>query len=663
MIKLIVQDNEKILSEFEQKEGDKEISIGRAPGCSIRLDDNAVSRLHAIIHYTNDNWVIEKKTNSGTVSINGETIENAILSGSENIKIGKFLLYVQKAEIPGVASFDGISDYDGVDVENEKTSFVAIASTVGFFRFEPDSANVSEFVMKNNLAVFGRGSNCDVVLTEKRASRKHVEIRRQGLSFFLKDLNSANGTLLNGQLVKDEIELVPGDNIEIGECKFQFSIENKDFFSKQNEFLPVPSYLAEENSTDINSSQLPMDSGAQTQAFGEQQGADAFQFSVNAQEPEEKSLFKKLLKKYRALPPRQRYLVILISFAFIVALLGGEEDQKSKSPKNTVKMGQDGKPLRIFSNLSADKKKFVKKAYDDLLAAQEKKDYGKVIESASKIFTYLDDYNQTKSLELLAKKAIEEQEQKEREKKQQERQEKIRKEVLALEDKGKETYIKALKDSKFREELFKIVQEIYSKAPNNRLAEEWTTGIKEKEAEEKREKEIARQKEALKQKAELALSNVEKIFSETRYVLALSEAEKLKEIGYSEKEYLDKVEELKERVLAKLAAIIDPLLQDAEAQNKEGGDLVKSKDLYMQVLKVDPANQKAIAGLNDIRDRLHARAKRLYAEAILAESISDLMEAKDKYSKCLRTAPEDDVYKKKCKNKMLKYESFNEEQI
>ena len=81
----------------------------------------------------------------------------------------------------------------------------------------------------------------------------------------------------------------------------------------------------------------------------------------------------------------------------------------------------------------------------------------------------------------------------------------------------------------------------------------------------------------------------------------------------------------------------------------------------MQVLKVDAQNHDAVSGLEEIREVLHIRAKRLYAEAILAESINDLAEAKDRYQKCLKTAPEEDMYKIKCKNKMLKFESFNQE--
>ena len=132
----------------------------------------------------------------------------------------------------------GVIETGATGSEEGRTRFVQ-SGVSALFRMEPGSANLDEFLMEKDVALFGRGSNCDVVLTEKKASRKHFEVRRQGLSFFLKDLNSANGTVVNGNAVT-ETELVAGDVIQVGESRIQFSIENKEFFARQDQFLPVP---------------------------------------------------------------------------------------------------------------------------------------------------------------------------------------------------------------------------------------------------------------------------------------------------------------------------------------------------------------------------------------------------------------------------------------
>ena len=52
-------------------------------------------------------------------------------------------------------------------------------------------------------------------------SRAQAVIECEGSRFILRDLNSTNGTLVNGNPVT-EIELQPGDVIEMGEMQMEF---------------------------------------------------------------------------------------------------------------------------------------------------------------------------------------------------------------------------------------------------------------------------------------------------------------------------------------------------------------------------------------------------------------------------------------------------------
>lgn len=668
MIRISVFYDGKAVTEFEQAAGDKEITIGRAPGCSVRLDEASVSRLHVLIRHANNAWVLERKASFGAVLLNGAEVENARLEGGEEISIGKFSLRI---DIEGEAAPDEAAAADKSsssvpsvassfsDDESGRTKFIS-SGVNALFRFEPGAANVGDFLLESEVAVFGRGSNCDVVLTEKKASRKHCEVRRQGLSFFLKDLNSANGTMVNGNTVT-EVELVPGDVIQIGEAKCQFSIENKDYFNRQDQFMPVPSHLEDQALVEAPGDQMPAGDGMAMPGISgvAAGGVGPDGLPLPAEAPEPADLFGKL--KYRWFkipkPQRMRYLTILVVFSLITALLGGpDEEQTKKKPKPVMK---DGKIVRTIDLLAPEKKRFVITTYKELVGAHEKRDFQKMLELTAKILTYVDEYNDTKSFETLAKKGLEEIEEARRMKEAREKQEALRKEVAALEEKGRAIFEKALEDPKFRTDLDSMIQEIYSKDPNNRLAQEWKVKIKQKEDDERQAAEVARQKELLRQKAEDAFAAVERTFKSEKYVQALAEVDKLGDIGYSEKEYLDKVEALREQIRTSLSNVINPLMADANAQRGEGGDLVKAKELFMQVLKIDSNNKEALAGLEAIRETLHMRAKRFYAEAILAESISDLNEAKEKYEKCLRTAPEEDVYKKRCRTKLSRFDAFS----
>lgn len=662
MIKISVYYEDRSVTEFEQSD-EKDISIGRAAGCSIPLDEASISRLHAVIRFHNDKWVLERKANFGAVLLNGQEVENAALEGGEEITIGKFSLRVNidyetgggEASLPLASVYQ--EDGDG------RTQFVT-TGVKALFRFEPGSANVAEFLMEKDVAVFGRGSNCDVVLTEKKASRKHFEVRKQGLSFFLKDLNSVNGLLVNGQKVT-EAELVPGDVIEVGASKVQFIVENKDYFSQQDNFMAVPAHL-QGGMGGGGQFPSPIDL-VQPPSYGYDPNAGADQFGMGGMaggaapsaEPQiaPTDLIGKLKFKWSQIPKpqRMRYLTIVVIGLAVMAFLG--EPDKPKTKKTTAT--KTGASSRGYEQLTPAKKKLVRETYAQLLSAQEKKDYTRMQDTARQILTYVDNYKDTKQYEIMATKKIEEIEEERRRKETDALMEARRKEVKALEEKGAPVYEKALGDPKFRTELDSIIQEIYMKDPSNRLAQEWKDGIKRKDQQDREDAAAAAQKEEHRQRAEDELAAVQATFKNDQYIKALAEANKLADNGWNEKDYLDRVEGLKNEIKAKLSSVIDPLLREATNQRQEGGDLVKANEAYNQVLKVDSTNKEALNGKAAIKEILHTRAKRFYAEAILADSISDLNEAKDKFEKCLRTAPDDDIYKKRCRTKLNRFDYFN----
>ena len=67
----------------------------------------------------------------------------------------------------------------------------------------------------------GRLPGNDVLVADPKASRKHAEIRPAGNGFILVDLQSTNGTRVNGTNVGEHV-LVDGDRIAIGATEFRF---------------------------------------------------------------------------------------------------------------------------------------------------------------------------------------------------------------------------------------------------------------------------------------------------------------------------------------------------------------------------------------------------------------------------------------------------------
>ena len=68
----------------------------------------------------------------------------------------------------------------------------------------------------------GRGESVDIRLEDPFASSSHCRIVRQGELLVLEDLNSTNGTFLNGEEVRGPQPLHPGDRISIGDNEFEY---------------------------------------------------------------------------------------------------------------------------------------------------------------------------------------------------------------------------------------------------------------------------------------------------------------------------------------------------------------------------------------------------------------------------------------------------------
>ena len=64
----------------------------------------------------------------------------------------------------------------------------------------------------------GRSPENDIQIQDNYVSRKHLELNKKGNKYFIKDLNSANGTFLNGKKISPQVArgVKEGDTIVIG---------------------------------------------------------------------------------------------------------------------------------------------------------------------------------------------------------------------------------------------------------------------------------------------------------------------------------------------------------------------------------------------------------------------------------------------------------------
>ncbi len=85
-------------------------------------------------------------------------------------------------------------------------------------------ADGSRYPVAKSVVTLGRALDNDVVLEDTRVSRYHAELRLREGRYYLRDLRSTNGTLVNGRPVVEE-PLKPGDLVSLGGLELLFQAE------------------------------------------------------------------------------------------------------------------------------------------------------------------------------------------------------------------------------------------------------------------------------------------------------------------------------------------------------------------------------------------------------------------------------------------------------
>lgn len=77
--------------------------------------------------------------------------------------------------------------------------------------------------------IIGRGKKCGISIADKYMSAKNSRIFKTAGKFYIEDLDSTNGTYLNGEPLGDKaVELLDGDKITVGRVRFLFVRPMKD---------------------------------------------------------------------------------------------------------------------------------------------------------------------------------------------------------------------------------------------------------------------------------------------------------------------------------------------------------------------------------------------------------------------------------------------------
>jgi pSer/pThr/pTyr-binding forkhead associated (FHA) protein len=194
--------------------------LGRAEECDVGLfGDPAVEGRHARIEHRGNDFVLDSLGHE--IRVNGRPMTSAQLNNGDTIEIGNYTLSFNVKAVPAGATAPAISRA-AVAAPNAVTAAATAKKAVAAPRLV-DASGKQLDLRPDSSTSFGRSQDNDVVLSDKSVSRLHATITPENGGFYLRDLQSQNGTYVDRQRINEYL-LRDGDRIQFGNLQFTFRV-------------------------------------------------------------------------------------------------------------------------------------------------------------------------------------------------------------------------------------------------------------------------------------------------------------------------------------------------------------------------------------------------------------------------------------------------------
>lgn len=229
---------------------DGELVVGRAAdGPGLVATDRKISREHVSFEVTSDGGlqVTDLGSANGT-SVNGEALSPRApraLGAGDRVQIGDTELTVGGTPVAGgVASAPrtDVASISPIDAAAKAAGPIEQAGSPSSIRPMPSGARgggATADIIRDGQRVpipaagmtIGRDPGNQLVIENPSASRRHAVIVSEGGRHYVSDLGGGNGTLLNGEVLRDASRwLNSGDSIEIGHEQLRYITGEQTMF-------------------------------------------------------------------------------------------------------------------------------------------------------------------------------------------------------------------------------------------------------------------------------------------------------------------------------------------------------------------------------------------------------------------------------------------------
>jgi hypothetical protein len=142
----------------------------------------------------------------------------------EDLKLGRFRVSAEHAPADGPAEVPPMARPATPPYDYERDTFgeaANAAAPLGTIATVTVGETGHDVALRGDRAIVGRLQDCDICLSDANVSRRHAEFFVMDGDWFVQDLDSTNGTMLNGEPVT-RTRLSDGDVIEIGVTRLTY---------------------------------------------------------------------------------------------------------------------------------------------------------------------------------------------------------------------------------------------------------------------------------------------------------------------------------------------------------------------------------------------------------------------------------------------------------
>jgi len=179
------------------------VLIGSDIACQASLKNAGIQSRHADIRIKGDQLTLVNVAGDKTITINGRAVDK-----QADLQVGDTIV------IAGVQMLI-------VDPKTEAKPLSNVPESSGWAIRPNHSALANKVYSINGTTVLGRDKDeCDLTFSVTHLSRKHAQLSIVNGQLLVKDLESTNGTFVNGEKITKEVKLKKGDELRLDALSF-----------------------------------------------------------------------------------------------------------------------------------------------------------------------------------------------------------------------------------------------------------------------------------------------------------------------------------------------------------------------------------------------------------------------------------------------------------